>query len=76
MATVMVKCPETGQPISTGIVTDRASFASTPVFFAHVYCPFCRTKHEWFAKDAWLCEADSAPALAGAIKASLQGIEG
>lgn len=76
MAIVMVKCPESGQAISTGIVTDRASFASTPVFFAHVFCPFCRTNHEWFAKDAWLCEADAAPALAGALNASLQEIEG
>jgi hypothetical protein len=76
MATVMVKCPETGQDLSTGIVTDRASFAATPVFFARVYCPFCRKQHEWFAKDAWLCEADAGPAVAGALKLSLHEIEG
>jgi hypothetical protein len=76
MATVMVKCPETGQELSTGIVTDRARFASTPVFFARVYCPFCRTQHEWFAKNAWLCEADVGPALAAVLKRSLQGVEG
>ena len=39
-----------------GIVTDRESFAATPVFFARVLCPICRTEHEWFAKEAWLCE--------------------
>jgi len=53
----MVQCPETGRDIPTGIVTDRKSFDTTPVFFAQVYCAFCRTEHEWFAKDAWVCEA-------------------
>lgn len=61
MGIVMVKCPDTGREIATGIVTDQASFAATPVFFARVYCPLCRTEHEWFAKEAWVCEAESAP---------------
>jgi hypothetical protein len=56
MAAVMIRCPETGREIPTGIVTDRESFAATPVFFARVLCPICRTEHEWFAKEAWLCE--------------------
>jgi hypothetical protein len=56
MAAVMIRCPETGREIPTGIVTDRESFEATPVFFARVLCPICRTEHEWFAKEAWLCE--------------------
>ena len=59
--TVMVRCPETGRDIPTGIVTDPESFAATPVFFARVFCPICRAEHEWFAKEAWICEADAAP---------------
>jgi hypothetical protein len=58
MAAVMVRCPQTGRGIATGIVTDRESFEATPVFFGRVYCPLCRSEHEWFAKEAWLCEAD------------------
>jgi hypothetical protein len=58
MGTVMVRCPETGRDIATGIVTDRESFRSTPVFFARVYCPICRAQHEWFAQEAWVCEPD------------------
>jgi hypothetical protein len=58
MGTVMVKCPDTGHDISTGIVADRASFNATPVFFARVYCPMCRTEHEWFAKEAWVCDSE------------------
>jgi hypothetical protein len=59
MGTVMVKCPETGHSIPTGIVADSESFSATPVFFAKVYCPLCRTEHEWFAKEAWVRESES-----------------
>ncbi len=67
MGTVMVKCPETGHDISTGIVADRASFNATPVFFARVYCPLCRAEHEWFAKHAWVCNSEplSPPQMGG-----------
>jgi hypothetical protein len=58
MGTVMVKCPDTGHDISTGIVADRASFNATPVFFGRVYCPMCRTEHEWFAKEAWVRDSE------------------
>src|SRR5262249_33313936 len=51
MGAVMVRCPETGRDIPTGLVTDRKSFDATPVFFARVYCPICRSEHEWFAKE-------------------------
>ena len=33
MGAVMVKCPETGHDIPTGIVADRKSFDATPVLF-------------------------------------------
>jgi len=56
MGAVMVRCPRTGRDIPTGIVTDRQSFEATPVFFARVYCPICRSEHEWFAREAWVCE--------------------
>jgi hypothetical protein len=58
MGTLMIRCPETGREISTGYEADRASFDSSPVFFARSFCPLCRREHEWFAKDAWLCEAE------------------
>jgi hypothetical protein len=61
MGAVMIKCPRTGQHIRTGMVADRSSFASTPVFFARVLCPLCRAEHEWFAKEAWVCESEDAP---------------
>ena len=56
LGTVMIRCPETGREISTGFEADAAHFKSTPVFFARSYCPICRTEHEWFAQEAWVCE--------------------
>ena len=55
---VVIKCPQTGYIIPTGIFADRASFRATPVFFAHAYCPYCKTKHEWFAQQAWVSETE------------------
>ena len=60
MGILMIKCPTTGREIPTGIEADRISFPSTPVFFSRTYCPFCRTNHEWFAKQAWIRETSPA----------------
>ena len=75
MGVVMIKCPKTGREISTGITTDRVRFNSTPVFFASTYCPMCRTTHEWFAKDAWVCEpAPNPPEQMRRVTASFEAI--
>jgi hypothetical protein len=56
MSMVMVKCPQTGRAIPTGIKTDRESFRRSPVFFAHTRCPICQSNHVWFAQEAWVDE--------------------
>ena len=56
MGRLMIRCPVTGQEISAGIEADDSRFRSSPVFFSRSYCAFCRTEHELFAKDAWVCE--------------------
>jgi hypothetical protein len=56
MGMVMVKCPETGHAIPTGIKTDRESFGRRAVFFSRTRCPICRTDHAWFAREAWVDE--------------------
>jgi hypothetical protein len=58
MGTVMIKCPDTGHDIPTGMVADRERFKATPVFFARVLCPLCGKQHEWFAQQAWVCDAE------------------
>jgi len=52
----MIKCPTTGRAIPTGMQADRSNFQCVPVFFSRVFCPICKTQHEWFAKDAWVRE--------------------
>jgi hypothetical protein len=56
MGMVMVKCPQTGRAIPTGITIDRESFRRRPVFYSRTHCPSCRIDHAWFAQDAWVDE--------------------
>lgn len=56
MGMVMVKCPQTGHAIPTGIETDRESFRRSAVFFSRTRCPICRADHAWFAPEAWVDE--------------------
>jgi len=56
MGTLMIRCPATGDKISTGIEIDRLKFACSPVFFADAYCPACDASHRWFAREAWVEE--------------------
>ena len=43
MGMVMVKCPQTGRAIPTGMKTDRESFQRSTVFFGRTHCPICHT---------------------------------
>jgi len=56
MGIVMIKCPRTGRPISTGMTADRETFRCSAVFFARTHCPICETNHQWFAREAWVDE--------------------
>ena len=56
----MIKCPQTGRAIPTGIKADRERFRRSAVFFARTYCAICRADHEWFAKEAWVHDPNEA----------------
>jgi hypothetical protein len=58
MGKLLIRCPETGQAIFTGRYVDSVTFRSTPVFFSRNYCPLCHAMHEWFAKDAGVCDSE------------------
>jgi hypothetical protein len=60
MGVLMIRCPSTGRAISTGRHVDPAAFRSAPVFFSRTDCPLCHMVHEWFAKDACVCDLESA----------------
>jgi phasin len=56
MGVVMIKCPQTGRAIPTGLKADREKFRCSAVFFARTYCTICQANHEWFAREAWVSE--------------------
>ncbi len=57
MGLLMIRCQKTGRAISTGRYIEAATFRSSPVFFSRTHCPLCRMMHEWFAKEAWVCDS-------------------
>ncbi|WGR93244.1 MULTISPECIES: hypothetical protein [unclassified Bradyrhizobium] len=61
MGMVMVKCPQTGRAIPTGLTIDREGFRRSAVFFSRTHCPICRADHMWFAQDAWVDEPNTLP---------------
>lgn len=65
MGMVMIKCPETGRAISTGIKMDSERFRCSAVFFSRTYCTMCAATHEWFAREAWVYESDLANGSSG-----------
>jgi hypothetical protein len=56
MGVVMIKCPETGRAIPTGMKANREKFRSSPVFFGRTFCSICEASHEWFARETWVHE--------------------
>jgi hypothetical protein len=59
MGTVMLTCPETGEPVSTGLETDAATFAHLPRRETLMMpCPACGGQHP--SSEAWLDEGEIA----------------
>jgi hypothetical protein len=56
---VMIKCPDTGHPASTGIEIDGESFARLPDVVASMSCSACGRQHLWRKTDAWLSDASA-----------------
>ncbi len=52
MAVIMIRCPETGHGVSTGI--EVLTTEQLPVVTSRMTCPACGRVHEWTKKSAWL----------------------
>ena len=61
MGAVMIRCPQSGRDIPTGIEMDTAEFQRAPVFFSTVQCPVCGREHEWFARTPGCATARRRP---------------
>ena len=55
---LMIRCPNTGRTISSERYVKYEIFRSAPVFFSRTYFLLCQVMHEWFAKDAWVCDSE------------------
>ena len=60
---LMIRCPNTGQPISTGIETDEYSLKQIEDVPASTRCPFCGLDHTWWKREAWLADQPQQPLL-------------
>ena len=59
---VVIRCPETGETIGTGIETDEAHFVGLELLTFKYHCPFCHHDHPWDYTYAWLAtEIKTAP---------------
>jgi hypothetical protein len=56
MSALMIRCPQTGQSIFTGIETDQTSLNVAPDVPTHTRCPLCGREHMWWKREAWLQE--------------------
>jgi hypothetical protein len=57
MSILLIRCPHTGRPISTGIEVDAETFAGLPDVLSYLPCPECGLNHAWWVREAWLEDA-------------------
>jgi hypothetical protein len=60
MSKLFTTCLVTGQSIDTGIEIDEASFALLPAFAGKIFCPHCKSEHDW-SKDTARVVGDDQP---------------
>jgi hypothetical protein len=52
----MIRCPVTGQAVSTEIETEPSIFGTLPQVETRTNCPACGQEHVWTRLDAWLAQ--------------------
>lgn len=50
---VMIKCPQTGGAVETGVAMDEEAFATVTLKY-DLKCPACGSVHHWNKSDAFL----------------------
>jgi hypothetical protein len=71
MGMIMIKCPQTGASIPTGVAMNKARFQAASLSANEVVCSACGGMHFWSKKDAWVSEgSDGHRHLNGSLKPS------
>jgi len=52
----MIECPETGEPVYTGMTFDWPSFENVKIGEKSIRCSHCGDEHIWKRPDAYLEE--------------------
>ena len=66
VSALMIRCPQTGLSIFTGIETDQISLDKTPDVPKHTRCPVCGREHLWWKREAWFQDAPPVRGMTGA----------
>jgi hypothetical protein len=56
MSAVMIRCPNTDEPVSTAIEVEPSVFHKLPKLSARMLCPVCGQEHVWSVNSAWLAD--------------------
>ena len=70
MADILVQCPRTGTPISTGLKTEWVVLHSLPRLAMSLRCPVCGQTHKWNPADAWVGAARQPYEPASGVRAA------
>jgi hypothetical protein len=66
MGALMIRCPQTGLSIFTGIETDQISLDKHPHLPMHTRCSVCGREHMWWKRDTGLVDAPPCQRQTGA----------
>jgi hypothetical protein len=56
MSSVMIRCPISGESVSTAIEVEPSVFRKLPKISARMLCPACGQEHVWATSSAWLAD--------------------
>jgi len=51
---ILILCPRTSTPVTTGLRIDWVVFSSLPPVAVPLRCPACGLVHRWKPQDAWI----------------------
>jgi hypothetical protein len=54
MGILLIRCPYTRRPISTGVEIEQQQLLALPDSLSYVTCPECGLSHAWWTREAWL----------------------
>lgn len=56
MSDILIRCPQTGRPVPTGLTTDMIILESLPPVALPLRCPACGQWHRWKSENAWAAD--------------------